>query len=173
MRLYFFSNLYISPMQHGIQGIHSLGKLMMEFALGDHPRKDEAGQVLHSYFQDHGTVIVLNGGYASTLQEIHDRLGDIAADWPANIPNMGLLMHAKFHEEEAALAGALTSVAVLVPECSYFDGRTPGRDEAKQALRLKVSEAGYTDYFEASAARNVFSPEERLALLAMSFPLAH
>lgn len=174
MRLYFFSNLYISSIQHGIQGVHSFGEMVLEYALDpDRPNAEAEREVLRTFLRDHKTTIVLNGGYASTLAEIHQRLGEIAQDWPATNPLASTLLYGKFHEEEAALNGALTSVAAIVPECSYFDSKIPERGEARMALRLKMTEAGYTDYFEASAARNVFTPEERLALLCMAFPLAH
>lgn len=173
MRMYFFSNLYISSIQHGIQGMHSFGEMVLEYALDpERPNAEAERQILRTFLRDHKTAIVLNGGYASTLAEIHQRLGEIAEDWPATNPLAGCLLYAKFHEEEAALNGALTSVAAIVPACSYFDSKVPGRAEARTALRLKMTEAGYMDCLEAAFARNVFTPEERLALLCMAFPLA-
>lgn len=172
MRLYFFSNHYISATQHGIQGIHSFGEIVLDLLNADRQRAQLGFGVLRDFLSVEKTVIILNGGYASSLEAIHQRLGEIADSWNAGTEGMPVLLHAKFHEEQAALNGALTSVAVLVPECSYFDARVPGRAQARVALRAKMEEHGFFDTFEASGAKDVFSPEERLALVCMSFPLA-
>ena len=57
------------------------------------------------------TKILLNGGYQSNLADIH-RIFEIVC------PKLGLPF-SKFHEEEAALNGALTSVGIVVPEEIY------------------------------------------------------
>lgn len=171
MRLYFFGNHYISDRQHGIQGIHSFGEIVLKVLESDRSGFMAGAEVLRDFLREGKTVIMLNGGYASSLAEIHQRLGEIAEGWDPTATNMPTLLHAKFHEEESALNGALTSVAVIVPECSYFDARVAGRAEARSALRSSVEDMGYASTFEASGDSKAFSPADRLALLCMSFPL--
>lgn len=169
MRLYVFGNLYISPIQHGIQGIHSFGELVLKLL---DPLDSKGLAVLRAFLADHKTVIALNGGYASTLSAIHDRLAAIAADWPSDLEEAPVLLYAKFHEEDAALNGALTSVAAVVPSCAYFDHSQPSQREAQMALRLRATDRGHATPFDASADRDGFTATERLALLCMNFPLA-
>ena len=165
MRLYLFNNHYISAIQHGIQGLHSFAELFVRHGL-DSPQ----ARVVMDWNREHKTVIVLNGGYADTLQTVFDRLEAVARDWTAGMAGIEVLPVAKFHEEQAALAGALTSVAVVVPAGAYFEG--PSGRAARKALMDKAAALGFEDLLEASGDRGHFTPVERLALLCMNFPLA-
>lgn len=172
MRLYFFGNHYISSMQHGIQGLHSFGEIVLKLLEADRASAKKGFDVLARFLREHKTTIFLNGGYADTLEAVHQRLEEIAQSWDPATPGAPVLLHAKFHEEKASLNGALTSVAVLVPECSYFDSRTPGRAQQRSELRARMEAEGITDTFEAAGAVGLFTSAERLAFLCMSFPLA-
>lgn len=108
LRAYFFGNMYISPIQHGIQAAHVVTKLFQKYGR-DHDSK--AADVLYDWADVGVTKILLNGGYQSNLENIHSILEILC-------PVLEL-PYAKFHEEEAALNGALTSVGVVVPEAVY------------------------------------------------------
>lgn len=108
LRAYFFGNMYIAPIQHGIQAAHVVTKL---FATYGRDYESDAADVLYDWADLGVTKILLNGGYQSNLETVHT-IFDIIA------PKLGLPF-AKFHEEEAALNGALTSVGIVVPEEVY------------------------------------------------------
>jgi hypothetical protein len=55
-------------------------------------------------------MILLNGGYAETIQELVDFFGHRDNPYPF-VP---------FHEEEASLNGALTTVGIVLPEKIYL-----------------------------------------------------
>ena len=105
MRLYVFSNMYLSPIQHGIQGLHAMGEMTLKYSTSSRP-----GKRFRKWLKDHKTVIVLKSGYSSTLSEIECALAEIALDDPS-VP------FASFREE--GLENALTSVAVVLNEGSY------------------------------------------------------
>lgn len=100
MRFYSFSNMYLSSLQVGLQSGHVLSEMFLNFP-------DAAD--LRTWASEHKTMILLNGGYSSTLREIYDALND--TDNPYTF--------AKFHESEEALDGALTCVGIIVPEEIY------------------------------------------------------
>ena len=164
MRLYLFSNLYVSSIQHGIQGLHAFTDLLVRYG----PTSVEFATAMQ-WATQHKTVIITCGGYSSTLQAVFDRLTQIAEDWTTE-DGQSCLPFAKFHEEKDALAGALTSVAVVVPASAYF---TEDRAADGIALQQRAKAMGYTNLFEASGNSTDFTPCERLALLCAAFRLAH
>lgn len=113
LRAYFMGNMYLSQIQQGIQAAHVVTKMFVEYR-PDYKRRSEKltpGDILHCWGGSGVTKILLNGGYQSNL-------ADVYAIFETICPVLGLPF-AKFHEEEAALNGALTSVGVVVPEEVY------------------------------------------------------
>ncbi len=109
LRGYFFSNMYLSDKQHGIQTSHTVAVMASRYGRGPegYPERD-----MYYQFVDHGmTKIVLNGGYQSTLQKVYEILETVC-------PKLGL-PYARFYEEQDALNGALTNVGVILPEEIY------------------------------------------------------
>lgn len=157
MRLYIFSNLYISQIQHGIQGLHSMGEIMLKY-----PANSRAGKRFRTWLRDHKTVIILQAGYSSNLMAIEDALGDIASADPA-------LPFASFREE--GLENALTSVAVVVGEDSYNPSGSPGKDGDCLRIEQLLEEFDGEGVAAAQFGRH-YSPEVRLAALCRRFPLA-
>ena len=100
MRLYTFTNLYLSSLQCGLQTAHVVAELFNN-------TNGSQLDMLEAWSYRHKTIIILNGGYSSTLKEIDAHLGQ--SPYP----------HATFHESEAALDGALTCVGVILPENVY------------------------------------------------------
>lgn len=116
MRAYFFGNMYLSSIQQGIQAAHAVHEMFIRYpeshcvinrANGTPPFD---GDFLWDWAVDHKTMILLNGGYAETIQELVDffKKSDNPYPW------------ADFHEEEASLNGALTTVGIVLPEKIYL-----------------------------------------------------
>ena len=108
MRAYFFGNMYLSSIQQGIQAAHATHELFTKY---NTPGVAQAN--LREWAENHKTMILLNGGYAATIQELVDFLaeqGDHSVEYP----------FAPFHEEVASLNGALTTVGVILPEKIYL-----------------------------------------------------
>ena len=108
-RLYTFTNMYLSPIQCGIQTAHLTHTLFTDWMFEDH--HDPAWQALISWAKNDMTMIVLNGGYSSELNSIYDQLSDCAEE-------LGL-PYASWCESNDALDGALTCVGVVVPDIIY------------------------------------------------------
>ena len=115
LRAYFFANMYLSQIQQGIQAAHVVTKMFVQTRHDNSPYPMPGGNdpynILHAWGRDGVTKILLNGGYQSNLADVHSIFEFIC-------PRLGLPF-AKFHEEEAALNGALTSVGIVVPEEVY------------------------------------------------------
>jgi hypothetical protein len=106
MRLYSFTNFYLSSIQQGIQPAHCISDLFVKYA-------DESAEraVLLDWATNHKTMICLNGGNAAGIREIY-----------ANLTALGgaiQLPFVKFHEDAQSLDGALTSCAIVIPQPIY------------------------------------------------------
>ena len=154
MRLYVFSNMYLSPIQHGIQGLHAMGEMVLKY-----PAASRGGKRFRKWLGEHKTVIVLNAGYSSVLGDIHQILGEISKDDPG-------VAFASFREE--GLEDALTSVAVVVEEKSYCPV-AGGESEAQIVELLEQFDGNGLD--AARFGRN-FPAYARLGALCKSFRLA-
>lgn len=106
MRLYTFTNMYLSPIQRGIQSAHVTHDLFVKY--NEHI-DFEMNNILFDWAKNHKTMIVLNGGYSSTLFELIDLFDDPRNPYPFE----------KFHEAEESLGGALTCVGIVLPEKIY------------------------------------------------------
>lgn len=101
LRLYTFTNFYLSSIQQGIQPAHSQNELMMAAALGEMPGSD----MLYDWAENHKTIICLNGGDNKGINEWCGFLHHTSNPFP----------FAPFFESEDALGGIMTSVAVVLP----------------------------------------------------------
>lgn len=110
MRAYFLCNMYLSGVQCGIQSAHVVHELFTKYN-----RKEDPGhEALWLWAEEHKTMILLNGGYQSELQNFYDSLLR-----QAQLDGHNMYPYACFHEEEAALNGALTCVGIILPEPIY------------------------------------------------------
>lgn len=107
-RAYFIGNMYLSSIQQGIQAAHVLQEMNNEYCLNT----TNAGCVLYEWATRDKTIILLNGGYSSNLQELYEKLFSLTH-------NGTVFPVAKFHEERDSLNGALTSVGIIVPNTVY------------------------------------------------------
>lgn len=105
MRLYTFCNLYISPIQCGIQTAHVVHDLFVKY----YDSVGEERGTLYNWAEDHKTIIVCNAGYSSELRSLIDLFHNKANPYP----------WADFREGENALDGALTCVGIVLPEKIY------------------------------------------------------
>lgn len=105
-RLYtFVNNVYMSPIQWGIQTAHVVSSMMVKY------HQSERTDVFNNWAAISPTIIVCKGGILSTLQEIEQKI-----DFLGNSFN---LAHASFCEDDESLGGILTCVGILVPEEIY------------------------------------------------------
>ena len=107
MRAYFFGNMYLSSIQQGIQAAHAVHEMFLRYPVR---QEIDGGDYLWDWAKDHKTMILLNGGYAETIQELVDFFNNRENPYP----------WADFHEEEASLNGALTTVGIVLPEKIYL-----------------------------------------------------
>lgn len=112
MRFYAMGNYYLSSIQQGIQAAHALGEMFNNHpAVQPHFDNYECpGKVLRTWSRDHKTMVLLNGGNSADLRDLWTLLSD---------PRNTSLPVSKFYEDEASLDGALTCVAIILPECLY------------------------------------------------------
>lgn len=100
-KAFFFGNMYLSPIQHGIQALHVTTKLSMIYQ--DNP--------LYVQWASKDYIVDLrNGGYQSNLEEITALLSACHRYCPQHI------IWTEFKEEVQALNGALTSVGCIISE---------------------------------------------------------
>jgi len=101
MRLYSFTNMYLSPLQCGLQTAHLVSCLY-----SNHYTFDD------DYFvrwAKDNTIIILNGGNSQKLRELITLFENIGNTYP----------WASFSEDQQSLDGALTCVGILLPEKIY------------------------------------------------------
>ena len=118
MRCYHLNNFYLHEKHCGIQSAHSQHELMLKYTDPSNPtiKSPFCQPQLEGYLEwarNHKTIIVLNGGMQSHLQEWVEFLTPLSHSYA----------WAKFNESEEALNGALTNVAVVLPERIYTFAR--------------------------------------------------
>ena len=113
MRAYFFGNMYLSSIQQGIQAAHVTAEMFCQWG-GD--------RTLQEWADDHKTMILLNGGYLETMEDLWGFINEGDHDYP----------YAKFHEGLDSLGGVLTSVGIVLPEKIYLTAAAMRRDRPKR-----------------------------------------
>lgn len=103
--MYCVVNQYIAGIHAGIQSAHAISEMFLDYS----KRRNNAGNLLWDWADRDKTVIVLNGGYQSSLQDLCQKLKPLSGTYP----------WASFCEEQEALNGAMTAVAVVLPEYMY------------------------------------------------------
>lgn len=112
MRLYTFTNFYLSSIQNGIQPAHLIGELFIKYRPGQvgNDVRDQQDS-LYDWAANHKTMICLNGGNLSSIQAIADQLDVIGS--ALSLPT------ANFHEDKESLGGIMTCTGIIVPERIY------------------------------------------------------
>ena len=101
MRGYFFTNMYLSAIQKGIQPAHCLGEMCYNYL----PKKTKKSSILKSWLKNHKTMIVLDGGFSAHMRELVSFFKSSANPYP----------WAQFHEGLEELNGTLTCVGIVLP----------------------------------------------------------
>lgn len=105
MRCYHLCNMYLSPIQQGIQAAHAQMELFVKYNL-----HCEEGEQLYDWAENHKTMICLNGGFLSHMEDLKDFLDTI---------NTNTYPWSTFYEAEESLGGMLTNIAIVLPERIY------------------------------------------------------
>lgn len=103
-RAYFFTNMYISDIQRGIQTAHCISDMHTKYQL----ESNDCSKILNKWSEYDKTMIVLNGGYSSHLKDIMSIFDD-----------QNELPWDSFYESMEALDGTLTCVGIIIPEYIY------------------------------------------------------
>ena len=107
LRLYTFTNFMLSSIQQGIQSGHAAVELAMK-CLRKQNVELSSGEfyMYHDWATNWKTMVCLNGGNAQDLRELVFFLSNLDNRYP----------WCGFFESHEALDGALTSVAIILPE---------------------------------------------------------
>lgn len=143
LRLYTFTNVYISSIQKGIQTAHVVSDMYTKYS-------NESGY-FNAWASDHKTIIVLNGGNQEMLSNTFMQMK--AFGFRYNYPFVS------FHEDEQSLNGALTAIGIVLPEEIYDlkksyineDG-TFQTEQMKIVTQLQIDHPFLTTLFNASLA---------------------
>ena len=114
LRLYTFINFYLSSIQQGIQSAHIVHDLMLKYQV----HSSGAAKMVNDWAREHKTMIVLNGGATTDLEQgIEVLRAQSSYPW------------VEFYESRECLSGALTGFGVVLPESIYDcrDGQTMRR----------------------------------------------
>lgn len=112
LRLYTFTNFYLSSIQAGIQTAHVVGELFNRYSHDD--EEAEAFEMLVEWNFKHKTIIVLSAGANEDLYNIKAFLK--AGGLPGyTLDDDTVLPYAWFHEDERSLGGILTCVGIVLP----------------------------------------------------------
>lgn len=103
MRLYAFTNFYLSSIQQGIQTAHIVSEL---FA---YPQEPDKAAMIKDWAVNHKTIVVCNGGNADSLSDLMALFHNSNNQYP----------WIEFREDEQSLNGALTAVGIVLPPEVY------------------------------------------------------
>ncbi len=154
--MYCVVNQYIAGIHAGIQSAHAISEMFLDYS----QRRNKAGNLLWDWVDLYKTVSVLNGGYQSSLQDLCQKLKPLSGTYP----------WASFCEEQEALNGAMTAVAVVLPEYMY----SPQYVEVDLAKTFVYNEPKYANQYRdemGNIIHNYTQPEKDLITMIKSFRL--
>lgn len=112
LRFYSFVNFYLSSIQQGVQSFHVLHEMFNKYDMGDVSTHNEFLQ-LHNWSKNHKTLIILNGGAHTDIEETYSKLAEFAPKLSFPMP------FEKFHEDEKSLGGIITAYGCVLPQEIY------------------------------------------------------
>lgn len=112
-RGYFFTNMYLSDKQCGIQCAHCIGRMA----------RAPTG-IFNEWIHEHETIILLNGGNSEDLDRLYDQLLELTNNLLYD--EYKRLPVARFHEDKKSLNEATTCVGIVLPDSVY--NRVTGYD---------------------------------------------
>lgn len=101
MKAYFFTNMYLSSIQHGIQAQHCTAEMFRKYT----KRPCQATKVLTEWADHHKVTCVLNGGGSPEMERI---LTQVKA-----FSKLLQIPYAVFHE--SGIGNALTCIGIIAP----------------------------------------------------------
>lgn len=103
LRLYSFTNMYLSSLQKGLQTAHMISKM----SVADNTSISVVANMYSEWANVDNTIIILNGGGDAKMHDIlYKNILPLKKELPVGF----------FYESREALNGALTSVGIIVPE---------------------------------------------------------
>lgn len=109
MKFYSFGNFYLQSAQSGIQAFHAGIRMSIKYISLDGAHVSPPYGAYIDWAKNSETIILLNGGAQSDLEEFEAYLSSVDHDYP----------WASFRESVEALNGALTNVSIILPERLY------------------------------------------------------
>lgn len=111
-RGYFFGNMYLSPIQQGIQAAHVIQDMYTRTYQPLLVRSYNGPKIFMDWMNIDRTMILLNGGYQTSLESLYEKFKQITK-------NGKLYPIGAFREEQEALNGCMTSVGIILPKKVY------------------------------------------------------
>jgi len=122
MRAYFFTNMYLSSIQHGIQSLHCLQEMNNKYT-----GNDSQSTALAAWASEYKTAIVLNGGTSDQVSSILKLFQNSANTF------------AWGYFREPSMENMLTCVGIIVPDTMYtYDRNDYGTIENEIATLLRT-----------------------------------
>lgn len=155
-RMYCVVNQYIAGIHAGIQSSHAMVEMFLKYP----QRRSHAANLLWDWAMEDKTVIVLNGGYQSNLMDLCELLEPLSNTYPWD----------SFREEQNALNGAMTAVAVVLPEYMYDPQYSETSDLVYRQLQPLQIANTYRDE-NGGVSHRYTQPEKDLIMMIKSFRL--
>jgi hypothetical protein len=161
MRLYSFANMYLSPLQMGLQTGHCISRMSVAYNYDT-----EEYATYAEWANNHETIIICNGGNSASLAGLREQL--------AHYGTLYKLPTISFNEDEQSLNGALTATAIVVPEHFYdVEYRAVGlADGTTSEWYEHTNETGKITCYGTHHADSTPSPEFSFIKLLKSYRLA-
>lgn len=105
-RCYCVVNLYINGVQAGLQSAHAIAEVAL--ACKDNTKAIQSNVWFDQWLRHDKTIIILDGGHQQNLERLYELMKAVPS-----------LPSAKFHEAQTSLNGALTALAIVLPEYMY------------------------------------------------------
>ena len=132
MRCYCITNMYLSPIQKGIQSAHAVHTLFTDYR-GLETEDCQASKDLYDWAELHQTMIVLNGGPSPAME---DGLGLLKRA-------CGGHRRAWSYFKESWLNDALTCLAVVAPTWYYDPDLKSGFNHVPEQHQLGLKLSAY------------------------------
>jgi len=128
--------MYLSSIQQGIQAAHATHELFTKYMPGFNDDPSGEFEVLDEWAREHKTMVLLNGGYMETIQELMEFFDTDENPYP----------WAPFYEGDDSLGGILTTLSIVLPEEIYLIAKgirseRPRRDGTR-TIRQMLEEEG-------------------------------
>ena len=103
----FVANLYLSPIQCGIQTAHAVSEMSVKY----HPNTSMAGDAYFDWAREDKTIVILAATNHAGVLAAHEQLKVFAEKFelPVTI----------FHEDEQSMNGMATACGIVVPDRFY------------------------------------------------------